>query len=271
MPIHLAKETFKNLTRLTELNAVIKCNKESSPEFISAVEEYLNLKNPIVEDFEPIIQKLISAGLLVANIDDEKGCFIPNYQHVEFEVSNVFNNGNLWLVARSQDCCGSSLRRHRPGTEPRLYTWNNKDGIEGEPSRPISIYTGKYLLKAFLAGGPGWHKNSKKGSILVIAFTSNKKGESQDVDQQEFYFKHYKSYLMHECYASLGHKLIKIETLDAGPAAWTYEIALGKGENKGQKYRNVITDNLIHSICEHHNKEMRRLRRKWSQKCNGCC
>jgi len=269
MPVQLARDTMKKLNRLIELRAVeMRHLGEDSPEMDAVLEEMRPLTEELTEDFLPIMEKLVDSGLIVVNVVDHDGRFMPYYEHIEATPHSVFENGCLWLVADlARDYDGGSVKRHRPGSEPLLHTWNAADGFEGKPTRKIIPWTGPYFERAYMAGGEGWGDGTKLGDILVVSVKSVKKGEKQSQAEYNYLFENYAAWEPNKFHVEDGIRLVECEQLDGGDyAAWDYELAIGKPSRKLNKQgRQNRIDYLIYNICQWHSRIMRRLKRRYQR------
>jgi len=262
MPVQLPRETYNKLKRMVELHAIINRDPEAPNE--EASEEYRTLLPEIVDDFMPVLEMLSKAGLLVVNIEDKTGEYVPHYHQVAFDVVDVWDNGAFFLQAGP--LAQSSLPRHKPGKEPLLHTWNAADGHNGKPARRITTWTGKLMERAYLAGGEQWGDGTKPGSILAIDVTSTTE-PTQPEAEYNFFFEHYRPWEPQKWHVEDGIALVACQKNDGGEkAGWNYEIALGKPSRRlNKKGKQSRIDYIILDVTRHHTKEMRRLRRKYQR------
>ena len=97
--IQISGHTLAKLERMRFLVAVIE-REESCEEDIYA--EFRSLQEAMVEEFMPVVEKLTRAGLLTVAIDDPGYEYLTKqYDSISGEAITAFNNGNIWIAARS--------------------------------------------------------------------------------------------------------------------------------------------------------------------------
>jgi alkylation response protein AidB-like acyl-CoA dehydrogenase len=93
----LDQETAQKLRRLTELYALMVHLGDEAEE--ETCEEYRQLQEPLVQEFLPLVRKLVQAGLLTLDVPEEAFAQTKGFVAAAFDAVDAFNNGNIWLSA----------------------------------------------------------------------------------------------------------------------------------------------------------------------------
>jgi hypothetical protein len=93
----LDPETTRVLRRLTELQALINHLGDDTEE--ETYQEYHRLAEPMVQEFLPLVRKLVQAGLLTLDLPEPAFSQTKGFNAAAFNVEDAFDNGSIWLVA----------------------------------------------------------------------------------------------------------------------------------------------------------------------------
>lgn len=103
--IQLSRDIFDALARMAILNGMIKAEGDAADEAVHA--EYRMFLPSMVDEFLPLIDKLIAAGLLTAQVD-LAGREASKYSAIEGVPTRALDNGTIWLTCQFS---GGTLRK----------------------------------------------------------------------------------------------------------------------------------------------------------------
>ena len=99
------------LQRMRMLNAIFKTDEDAEEDLFA---EYREMLEEMVAVFLPLVNLLIKAGLLTANMNIEDIEDIYRYSSLTGEPTAVFDNGNIWIDTEHS---GGNLRQSKDAKE----------------------------------------------------------------------------------------------------------------------------------------------------------
>lgn len=103
--IQLSRDIVDALTRMAILHAMIEAEGDETDEAVDA--EYRMFLPSMVDEFLPLIQKLVAAGLLTAQVDLE-GCDASEFTAIDGAPTRAFDDGTIRLAC---EYSGGTLRK----------------------------------------------------------------------------------------------------------------------------------------------------------------
>jgi len=92
--VSIPDDIKRKLQRMRMLNAIFKTDEDVEEELLS---EYREMLDEMVAVFLPLVNSLVKAGLLTANMNIEDIEDIYRFSSLTGEPTAVFENGNIWI------------------------------------------------------------------------------------------------------------------------------------------------------------------------------
>ncbi len=105
----LTPELLAKFNRLIILNQKIKNLPDMYWLTDKQDKEYKQLHNELMEEMEPVLQQIAAAGLLTIVVTDDHKHMKKKFSSVEYEVGDIFDNGNFWISVNTN----SAMPTHR--------------------------------------------------------------------------------------------------------------------------------------------------------------
>jgi hypothetical protein len=107
--IPIPADIKEKLQRMRMLNAIFKTDEDAEEDLFA---EYRRMLEEMVAVFLPLVNLLVKAGLLTANMNIEDIEDIYRYSSLTGEPTAVFDNGNIWI---DTEYSGGTLRLGEKG------------------------------------------------------------------------------------------------------------------------------------------------------------
>jgi hypothetical protein len=100
----IPNEAENLLAHMTRLNAEIELKGDDTP--METFEAYRALLPGAVEEFLPLIQKMVHAGLFTIYVEAEPMAEADEYSEAYYHPRSAFCNGNIWFA--NLECSGGA-------------------------------------------------------------------------------------------------------------------------------------------------------------------